>query len=58
LKSELIFMNASDSSSGDDKIPGRFENPAWAKGLPESNIELASRRPAPRRQLRRATRGC
>jgi hypothetical protein len=48
LKSELIFMDALRGSRGDDKIPRRLEDPRGTEGLPESDIEFASWRPAPR----------
>jgi len=41
-------MDALRGSRGDDKIPRRLEDPRGTEGLPESDIEFASWRPAPR----------
>jgi len=41
-------MDALRSSRGDDKIPRRLEDPRGTEGLPESDIEFAPWRPAPR----------
>ena len=39
-------MDALRGSRGDDKIPRRLEDPRGTEGLPESDIEFASWRPA------------